>query len=149
MDLEKLSDHEKQMKAATENLEVTALLSEHGISAEDAADPDKYGHGEHITMIWDDGEITSQKAGSLLWQRTLHQFERPVTRKNGFPMVWLPEAHTDDTDGWDGHRYAFVTAEGAYLIRRIILLEMMKWLTSMMEYNEASIKTTMAQKETK
>jgi len=30
-----------------------------------------------VKQLWNDGEITCQKSGELLWQRTLHQFHPP------------------------------------------------------------------------
>lgn len=31
-----------------------------------------------VTQIWNDGEITSQKCGSLMWRRSLHQHYPPI-----------------------------------------------------------------------
>jgi hypothetical protein len=31
----------------------------------------------HVTQVWSDAEVTSQKSGDLLGQRTLHTFSQP------------------------------------------------------------------------
>lgn len=63
-----------------------------------------------VIQVWQDGEITCQKCGELLWERTLHCF------KTGHPKnkVEMPHKHTT-TDS-----YAFVTREDANKISDMI-----------------------------
>jgi len=70
-----------------------------------------------VSMIWDDGEITMQKSGDLLWQRTLH------CRKPAIKVIedieW-PDHHGK-------HGFAFVSRENAEEIReeikRLVILQ--------------------------
>jgi len=65
---------------------------------------------DHVFQIWEDGEITMQKCGSLLWHRTLH---RVVGGIDGLRLA-LPADH-------GVHCYAFVTQADAYEIGRQIV----------------------------
>ena len=67
----------------------------------------------HVYQVWQDGEITLTKCGSLLGQRRLHMLEPPhASAKIGaenFP-------HQSGANG-----FAYVTEEGAEEIRCMIL----------------------------
>lgn len=65
-----------------------------------------------VTQVWEDGEITLQKCGALLWRRTLHMTAPGVTGAGDLGLV-LPHRHGD-------HSYAFVTPEDAYRVRAVI-----------------------------
>ena len=41
-----------------------------------------------VYQVWEDGELTLQKSGELLWQRTLHQISGPVI--TGWQAVSMP-----------------------------------------------------------
>lgn len=66
----------------------------------------------HVAMIWQDGEYTSQKAGELLWQRTLHCFEIAIPGAAELKMVF-PHAHGENSFAW-------VTPKNAYRVRAAI-----------------------------
>ena len=64
----------------------------------------------HVHQIWQDGEITMQKCGELLWHRSLH---RVVGGIDGLKLK-MPCEH-------GVHAYAFVTSDDAYEIGRQIV----------------------------
>lgn len=78
-----------------------------------AHDPTLAEQAGHVYQVWEDGEITLQKCGPLLWQRNLHMIER------GDP------ARATDWTAWPcklgNHGYIFTTKERAYRIRAMIL----------------------------
>lgn len=66
-----------------------------------------------VYQVWEDGEVTLQKCGDLLWQRTL------ITTMFGDPGKAInanlfPCEH-------DGHGYAFTDREGAIAVHEAIL----------------------------
>jgi len=64
----------------------------------------------HVCQIWEDGEITLQKSGDLLWQRNLHSIIPGKTGLN-IPMPIKIENHS----------YACVTSvEVAHQIRALM-----------------------------
>lgn len=63
-----------------------------------------------VTQLWNDGEITSQKAGGLLWQRTLHNIHPGIDGIN----IDMPHKH-------DNYSYIFCTGEDAKRIREKML----------------------------
>ena len=65
-----------------------------------------------VYQIWEDGEITLQKSGPLLWQRNLHGIETPT--KNSLPLDAFPFRFRET------HAFAFVEEEAAYKIRAAI-----------------------------
>jgi hypothetical protein len=67
---------------------------------------------EHMVwQIWEDGEITLQKGGDLLWRRGLHLITPGLSTPN---TLDLPMKH-------NGHSYVFVgSKEEADLIRNLI-----------------------------
>lgn len=67
-------------------------------------------YGVHVTQIWADGEITSQKGGELLWRRSLF---RMIPGIDGLKLK-MPRVH-------GVHTYAFVTKADAYEIGRQIV----------------------------
>ena len=66
----------------------------------------------HVTQIWEDGEITSQNSGELLWMRGLHSL------LGGIPNLRLPMP-VSFRDG--SHFYAYVSGEDAVYIARAIV----------------------------
>jgi len=71
--------------------------------------------GGMVYQVWQDGEITLQKAGSLLWQRSLHQIVPPL--KNYVAGLSLPCKSGDNS-------YAFVGSEAdAYKVRKLLSIE--------------------------
>lgn len=62
-----------------------------------------------VYQVWENGEITAQKGGSLLWQRTLHLHEFALNIS--ISVAWMPER-------FQSHGYAFTTKEGALAIRQ-------------------------------
>lgn len=77
-----------------------------------AHDPKLAGVHGHVYQIWQDGEITLQKCGELLWQRNLHRMEQPCY--NGLRADQMPARI-----GSNG--YAFVTREDAYRLRDLMI----------------------------
>lgn len=64
----------------------------------------------HVRQIWEDGEITMQKSGELLWQRNLHCMlpgEPAVAQLDVFP------AGTNNGK----HAYIFTDAHGTRIVR--------------------------------
>jgi hypothetical protein len=76
---------------------------------------EKYAHDPnetHVVQVWEDGEITIQKCGPLLWQRNLHQYEAPC--QYYVAGLQLPVKHGD-------HSFAFVkSVDDAIKIRALI-----------------------------
>lgn len=68
----------------------------------------------HVTQVWSDAEVTSQKGGSLLNQRTLHMFSQPFiegcwaardgSQIKGVPADW-PHWKTDSSGMKTGFIY--------------------------------------------
>lgn len=67
--------------------------------------------GDHVTQIWEDGAITSQKGGELLWCRNLFTHEIGIKGVR----VQMPIEYDEKLS------YAFVTDEDAYNIRAMLL----------------------------
>jgi hypothetical protein len=67
----------------------------------------------HVYQIWEDGEITLQKCGPLLWARHLHMMQYGEPSK-AIALENFPHRHGE-------HGYAYVTKEGADEIRKLIL----------------------------
>ena len=42
----------------------------------------------HVYQVWSDGEVTLQKAGPLLWQRTLHSVNEPLSPNTETKIIW-------------------------------------------------------------
>lgn len=68
-----------------------------------------------VYQVWEDGEVTLQKSGSLLWQRTLHVHQSGDTSKS-IPVDMFPCKH-------NGHGYIFTDHIGAESLRLAILGE--------------------------
>ena len=92
--------------------QIRALIAQHSNDALAAEE------GGHVYQIWEDGEITLQKSGSLLWQRNLHCIERGFAEENVLPLSAFPHRHRES------HAFAYVSKEGAYEIRAALL----EWL---------------------
>lgn len=65
-----------------------------------------------VYQVWEDGEVTLQKSGELLWQRNLHCIEYGATAK-AVSTELFPHQHNN-------HGYAFVSKEGAIEISTAI-----------------------------
>lgn len=90
--------------------QVKALIAEHSndeLSKEEGM----------VYQVWEDGEITLQKSGSLLWQRNLHCTSMGYDRK--LPIELFPHQNAS------GHGYMFSTREGCEAIRAFIREELM------------------------
>ena len=64
-----------------------------------------------VYQVWEDGEITLQKANDLLWQRTLHSMKESINK----PMEVVLWPHV-----YGNYGYAFVTEQDAITIRNKI-----------------------------
>lgn len=67
--------------------------------------------GGHVYQVWQDGEVTLQKCGSLLWQRNLHMIYPGF---NGF------DAGCEWPHKSGSNKYIYTTEEGAKTIHRAI-----------------------------
>lgn len=63
-----------------------------------------------VWMVWQDGEVTLTKGGSLLGMRNIHQIARPLPTAQ-VPWDWMPEPSVNECG------YAAVDERGAYLFR--------------------------------
>lgn len=68
-----------------------------------------------VYQVWEDGEITLQKSGDLLWHRSLHCIAPGITAKA--VSVDLFPHHT----GAREHGYIFTDQQGAEAVRIAIL----------------------------
>lgn len=50
-----------------------------------------------VYQVWEDGEITLQKSGHLMWQRSLHTIEEGEHLVKGATKVVLPCEHNNHT----------------------------------------------------
>jgi hypothetical protein len=68
-----------------------------------------------VNQLWDDGEITCQKCGELLWQRNLHQLDFPIPayRPNGDVWAGFPI--------FNKHSYIFASSEDCERIRKLMI----------------------------
>lgn len=66
-----------------------------------------------VYQVWEDGEITLQKSGSLLWQRTLHTTAMGMPSK-AIPVEMFPCQR-------NGHGYIFTDHVGAQSLRAAII----------------------------
>lgn len=66
----------------------------------------------HVYQVWQDGEITLQKCGELLWQRNLHMI---VPGHSGFEAPGVSWPHQSGKNS-----YIFTTEAGAALIHHEI-----------------------------
>jgi hypothetical protein len=65
-----------------------------------------------VTQVWNDGEITYQKSGDLLWQRTLHMDCPAIPGAEALGLEF-PHKHGSNS-------YAFVTSHDAHKVRAAI-----------------------------
>lgn len=72
------------------------------------------GPDQMVYQCWEDGEVTLQKCGELLWQRTLHidQFACIPSKPEILALDW-PHRH-------NGHAYVFCTEEGTATLRQAL-----------------------------
>ena len=52
-----------------------------------------------VYQVWEDGEVTLQKSGDLLWQRNLHLIKSGCAAKAIHPSK-MPEQNRSGTHGW-------------------------------------------------
>jgi hypothetical protein len=68
-----------------------------------------------VWQVWQDGEITLQKSGELLWRRNLHMMT-PGLKIRCVPADWMPSYQEGDVN-----TYAFVSSEeDAMIVRNMI-----------------------------
>lgn len=70
--------------------EIKALIQKISLTEEVVRTDSRFLGGGHVALIFNDGEMSSQKAGELLWQRNLHCFRsgHPSAR---LPVEWFPQ----------------------------------------------------------
>lgn len=67
-----------------------------------------------VYQVWEDGSVTLQKSGSLLWKRGLHCIERGIPV--GVEVEYFPPKNVEN-----GHAYAFChTKDDADEVRKAI-----------------------------
>ncbi len=99
-------------EAATASSRGRPSLAELRALIEASHDP-KLADEDMVTMVWNDGEITAQKAGELLWQRTLHQLYPPLEPAVSISMPCLYNSKKCTS-------FAFVTDDAALQIRSLM-----------------------------
>lgn len=67
----------------------------------------------YVYQVWEDGEITLQKSGPLLWQRNLYCIEMGFP--DPVPVDWFPPLYRNGK-----HGFVFASKEDAYRIRAAI-----------------------------
>ena len=75
-----------------------------------------------VRQVWGDGEVTLQKSGELLGQRSLHQVAPPITPEK-YAMT-LPDGEQENEHGYvenPDKTYIFTDEAGAIAIRKEIL----------------------------
>lgn len=68
-----------------------------------------------VYQVWEDGEITLQKSGDLLWQRSLH------CNKPGDPRMSISLDNFPEKNVTNGHAYIFTDRDGADIVRHAII----------------------------
>jgi hypothetical protein len=63
-----------------------------------------------VTQVWSDGEVTCQKSGDLLWQRSLHQVTPPCV-PNRREVVARAQWHGSTQN--DSNKYLYVADQAA------------------------------------
>ena len=66
-----------------------------------------------VYQVWEDGEVTCQKSGELLWLRSLHCFDAGRPDKAVSPDMFPHQLNN--------HGYIYTDREGAYAVRAAIL----------------------------
>lgn len=75
-----------------------------------------------VWQVWEDGELTLQKSGPLLWQRNLHMIKSGIC--NAFTAEEImPQMMENST-----HGYAFIESEEVGVEIRKAMLELAKKL---------------------
>ena len=65
-----------------------------------------------VHQVWQDGEVTLQKSGELLWQRTLH-CDKPAVPGAANAMLEFPHRRGSNS-------YAWVTEADALRVRELV-----------------------------
>jgi hypothetical protein len=86
------------------------LLTEH-------SKPDLAKKEGMVYQVWEDGEVSLQKSGQILWQRTLFTIERGFERR--FSGELFPH-HLTAVNRADRHGYIFTDETGAMAVRNFI-----------------------------
>jgi len=68
--------------------------------------------GDMVYQVWSDGEVTRQKCGDILWQRTLYRMCPELATY--VPKELFPHE-------LNGYGYIFTTEEGTKLVRTAIM----------------------------
>ena len=71
--------------------------------------------GSMVYQVWEDGELTLQKGGDLLWQRTLH-VDRMGSARKALPVEWFPCKNSSGS-----HGYIFTDRAGADIVHDAIV----------------------------
>jgi hypothetical protein len=105
---------------------ISELKEEIGKKIKEHSNPELAKEHGMVHMIWNDGEISCQKSGELLWQRNMHCFNNGYTLKdmpyNCYPPEKMPHKYNEKTG------YAFVTNEHADEIRLLMKELVMAYL---------------------
>lgn len=92
---------------------VAALIEKHN-------KPELAKEGGMVWQVWQDGEMTLQKSGDLLWQRTLHTIASGREDKMVDPEMF-PDHLSAPGCAWGRHGFIFTDEEGANAVRDAIL----------------------------
>jgi hypothetical protein len=92
---------------------IRAKIAEIALNEDFVRDTANYPSGEHVGLVFEDGELASTKAGSLLWQRTLHCFYGGEVDK-AVPAEWFPYRMKE-------HGYVFCKHQDGEALRSLIL----------------------------
>jgi hypothetical protein len=86
-------------------MDFQAFITVHSIPRETVASDDdpRFCGGGHCSLVYSDGEHSTQKSGSLLWQRNLHCLRSGHPTKQ-LPHEWFPYRSSDG-------KYAYVFME--------------------------------------
>jgi hypothetical protein len=76
-----------------------------------------------VYQVWNDGEVTLQKGGDLLWKRTLHSDAPGLHKGIKLDINW-PHKTTV------GYSYIFTDREGAYAVREAIRAALVEHISS-------------------
>ena len=91
--------------------------------------------GDHVTMVWADGEITSTKGGELFGHRTMHRVEKPIIPEGRGPCFFPVERGEN----------AYAIVAGPYEASRI-RRALMEWWVHVMQQEQDRIEDFLARR---
>lgn len=101
----------------TERLQaIKDKITEISLSEDFVRNNDNYPSGKHVCLVFQDGEMSSTKAGGLLHQRTLHLFEYGDKTKT-IPIEWFPYRMGNNKE----NGYVFCTHDNGKILSEMIL----------------------------